>query len=304
MRALGFSTEETVALLAKFEKEGIDSDAVMGALSKAVTKLAKSHGDAAGAAVDVEKAQKALNDTLKKSAPGSVEAQAAQQKLAEAREKAAMSTGSIRDVLNDYIAKIKDAKTADDAAAISVEIFGKKGIVMAEAIRSGRLDMDALVESIANGTDTINAASLETMDFAEQWQLTKNRLMVAFEPAAAKVFGAIGEAMERNGPKIAQFAERVGPLLVIAIDTLIGVLNTALPIISTVAGVISLLGPAAVPVIVAIGGIITAFKGVKAVQGVFDVLPDKFTKIALSAVSSFGKMALAAPVMSTTSRVR
>lgn len=293
MRALGFSTEETIAYLAQFEKSGIDSDAVMGALRIGIGKVAKAHGDSAGAAQGVTKAQEALNEAMKKYAPGSAQVMAAQAKLTEAQDKAKLSTGSIRDVLDGYITKIKEAKDPSDALAIATEAFGKKGVVMADAIRSGKFNMDALIGSITNGTDTINKASLETMDFAEQWQLTKNRLMVAFQPAAAKVFAAIGDAMEQNGPKIAKMADNVGPLLVHAIETFIAAANTALPIIQVVGSVLASLGPAAGPVVLAVGGIVSAFKAVDTVKSTFDLLPAKFGEIALSAVTNFGKMGFA-----------
>ena len=46
MRQLGFSFDETVALLAKFEKEGVNTDLVMGSLRIALGKMAKGGVDA------------------------------------------------------------------------------------------------------------------------------------------------------------------------------------------------------------------------------------------------------------------
>lgn len=292
LRSMGFSLEESVAMLAQFEKAGIDADGVMGSLRIAITKVAKANADSEGSALAVEKAQKSLNDTMAKFPAGSMEVEAAQLKLSEAQDKVKLSTGSARDILKDYIERIKGAADPIEAAGIASDIFGKKANVMADAIRSGRMDFDALLDSITKGTDTINKASLETMDFAEQWQLTKNRLMVAFEPAAAKVFGALGDAMEANGPKIAKVAEDIGPLLVHMLETLLSTIETAAPIIEGVLGALAALGPAAGPVVLGIGGIVGAFKAVDTAKSILDLLPDKFTEVAASAITNFGKMGL------------
>lgn len=295
LRQMGFGFEESIALIGKFEKEGVNAELVLGSMRQALGRMAKAQQDSGKANVAAEKAQKALNDAIVEHGAGSIQARTAQEALTAAQKKGSLATGDAATVFRDYLEKIKEAGSVSEANGIALELFGARaGPDMAAAIREGRFSIDELVKSITNGTDTINKASLETMDFAEQWQLTKNRLMVAFEPAAAKVFGAIGEAMEKNGPKIAEFGESVGPLLVTAIETLIEVANTALPIISAVASVVTGLGPAAAPAIVAIGGITAAFKGVKAVTGVFDALPEKWASLATSAVANFGKMSAAA----------
>ena len=41
LRQLGFSTEESVAMLAKFEKEGVNTDTVLAGLKKAVANWGK-----------------------------------------------------------------------------------------------------------------------------------------------------------------------------------------------------------------------------------------------------------------------
>lgn len=295
LRQMGFSFEESIAMLGKFEKEGVNSELVMGSMRIALGKIAKGSQDAGKASLEAEKAQKAYNDAVAKHGAGSLEARTAQEALSAAQSKGALAGKDAAAVFTEYVQKIKDAGSATEANALALELFGARaGPDMAAAIREGRLSVDELVASINKGSDTINKASLETMDFAEQWQLTKNRLMVAFEPAAAKVFGAIGEAMEQNGPKIAAMAENIGPLLVTAIEAMISVLTTAAPIIQAVLTVLAALGPAAGPVVLAIGGIAGAFKAVNTAKGVLDLLPDQFAKVAVSAVANFGKMGVAA----------
>lgn len=89
----------------------------------------------------------------------------------------------------------------------AMETFGgRAGADMFAAISEGRFDFDALSASIAGGTDTINQAAHDTEDFGEKWQRIKNRVMLALEPLATRVFDGVGAAMDRLGPKVSQLA--------------------------------------------------------------------------------------------------
>ena len=92
--------------------------------------------------------------------------------------------------------RIKDAGSAGEANKLAIETFGARaGPDMAAAIREGRFEYDDLVKTIDGGKETIIGAGQDTMDFGERWQMLKNRIFVALEPAATKVFNAIGDGM-------------------------------------------------------------------------------------------------------------
>jgi TP901 family phage tail tape measure protein len=92
------------------------------------------------------------------------------------------------------------------AAQTAMETFGaRSGPRLAEMIRQGQLSYENLSETIKDGGDTILGAADRTKDFAEQWTEFKNHVMVALAPAAERVFGAIGDAMEAITP----FAEHL-----------------------------------------------------------------------------------------------
>lgn len=96
----------------------------------------------------------------------------------------------------------------DTAAAIDLAsgVFGTRGASQfVGAVQSGALALDDLVGSVATSGDSIIALGAETSDFAEQWELFKNRGLVALEPLGAKVFGALGSFMGKA-------AEQVGPI--------------------------------------------------------------------------------------------
>ena len=102
--------------------------------------------------------------------------------------------------LSATIDKIKSAGSTAKANTMAFEIFGTRaGPDLAAAITEGRFDFDKLIKTIAGGRDTIRKAGKETMDFTEHWEVFKNRVMVKLEPLASKVFGKLGDAMERVG---------------------------------------------------------------------------------------------------------
>ncbi len=165
LRTMGFSFEQSLAMLGKFEKEGVNTELVMGSLRIALGKMAKAGKDPVTA-------------------------------------------------FREVVTSIKNAGSAAEANKLALQTFGAKaGVDMALAIREGRFAIDDLVGTITNGSDTINKASLQTMDFAEQWQMFKNKAMVSLEPIANRVFGLIGEKMEalsgwfeENQDKVMAFA--------------------------------------------------------------------------------------------------
>lgn len=100
--------------------------------------------------------------------------------------------------------------TATDA----LSLFGQRaGADMVEAIKQGRFELSDLTAALSNGSETIIGAGADTQDFAEKWLMFKNRVMVALEPVAIRVFDAIGNAMDTLGPKVSTIIEDFGPKL-------------------------------------------------------------------------------------------
>ncbi|MGA9769971.1 MAG: phage tail tape measure protein, partial [Blastocatellia bacterium] len=94
-------------------------------------------------------------------------------------------------VLTAMVEKIKQAGSESKANALSVEFFGKSGIKMGEAIRSGKLDVDGLLKTIQGSGETILKAGQDTADYAESFTLLKNKVMLAVEPLAVELFQAL-----------------------------------------------------------------------------------------------------------------
>lgn len=101
-----------------------------------------------------------------------------------------------------------------EATALAIELFGQRaGPDLADAIAGGKFEIDAMLDAITAGSDTVNGAAADTADFAEKWQMFKNKVLVGLQPLAEQVFKAVGNAMDTLGPKvepvIAWFSEKL-----------------------------------------------------------------------------------------------
>jgi TP901 family phage tail tape measure protein len=103
--------------------------------------------------------------------------------------------------LGDTVAQIQQfTKTGKDAKAIELasSIFGTRGAgKFVAAIKSGRVNFKDLMGQTHATSDTIMKASKDTQDFSEKWQIFKNRVLVALEPLATRIFNAFGDGMDR-----------------------------------------------------------------------------------------------------------
>ncbi len=154
LRNLGFGFDESLALLAQFNKTGVNTETVFAGLKAGVGKLAK-------AGEDVPATFRRVVDEITKMGPGT------------------------------------------EATALAIELFGQRaGPDLADAIAGGKFSVDEMLAAVAGGSDTINGAAADTADFAEKWQLFKNRILVGLQPLATKVFDGVGKAMDKLGPKV------------------------------------------------------------------------------------------------------
>ena len=108
-------------------------------------------------------------------------------------------------VFTETFNAIKGAPSDVAGAGIALEVFGAKaGPKLAALIREGKLSYEDMTAAIAGGGETILGASADTQDFAEKLTMLKNRVFLAIEPIATKVFNKIGEVMDQLGPKVEQ----------------------------------------------------------------------------------------------------
>jgi TP901 family phage tail tape measure protein len=93
------------------------------------------------------------------------------------------------DAIRSVFEAIQNAVTPTQALTIAVDIFGSKaGPKMADAIRSGAFSVDQLTAAMQGSQGAINQTAKDTDDFGEKLTILKNKITVALEPLANKVF--------------------------------------------------------------------------------------------------------------------
>lgn len=101
------------------------------------------------------------------------------------------------------VGEIEAAGSVSEANALALELFGARaGPDMAAAIREGRFEVGDLIDTIANGGDTIMGVAAETESFSQKWQKFKNRVLLAIEPIATRVFQTVGKVFDQIAPKV------------------------------------------------------------------------------------------------------
>lgn len=161
-RSLGFSIDDSLAMFAKWNKEGVNTEKIVAGLRIGIGQWAEEGIDPA--------------EGFRQAVEG-------------------ISSGTMD--LNDAI-EIFGSRNANDIFA---------------AIREGRFDIEGMSDAIVNGADTINQASADTEDAGEKFQRFKNRVMLALEPLAGRVFDAAGQAMDALGPVLTDVAAEAGPVI-------------------------------------------------------------------------------------------
>ena len=148
LRGLGFNLDESVTLLAKWGKEGVNTEAVLGAMKKAFGSFSAEYGE---------------------KAPAQFRA---------------------------FIDEISKAPTAAAAAGIAIDKLGvRNGPDFAAAVGEGRFAYGDLLAQISGGSDTIRGAADDTSDFAEKWEIFRNKVMLKLEPVLTRVFDLAGQFM-------------------------------------------------------------------------------------------------------------
>jgi TP901 family phage tail tape measure protein len=117
--------------------------------------------------------------------------------LSKAMATAAKDGKPANEVFRDTFDAIKNAPNDTKAAGIALDVFGAKaGPKFAALIREGKLSYEEMTAAVAGSDETINAAATRTDDWQEKLKLLVNKAMVALEPVATKVFGAMATAMD------------------------------------------------------------------------------------------------------------
>lgn len=124
-----------------------------------------------------------------------IPAEAAISGLNQAAARMAQQGLDITTGMNRAIDAIKSAGTESQAAQIAVASFGESGVKMADAIRSGHLDVQSFVDGLKSSKETIASANDNTMTLSDSFVLLKNRLTDALDPIGKRITVIIKETV-------------------------------------------------------------------------------------------------------------
>ena len=138
--------------------------------------------------------------------------------------------GDASAAFEDVIAQMEGYIEAGDTAAaldLAETLFGTKGAAQfVGAVESGALSLDDLRDSALGAGDGIMSTYDATADWAESFEVLKNKAAVALEPLATFAFDALGAGIDALTAAFDEMAPIVEPL----IETLGAVLtDTVLP---------------------------------------------------------------------------
>lgn len=205
---LNSNVDASLGVIKSWNLQGKDMGSTMDLLFRASQQSGASFSDLSSELQSNSVTFKALGFNVEQAttvlaglAKGGIDASQVMPALGKAIAAGAKEGKSAQDVYQGLIRSIKDAPSDTAAATVAFDVLGAKaGPKFAALVRSGKFSFDQLGESIAEGSDTILKAGKDTQDFGEKWELIKNRVLVALEPVATKVFDAMGTAMDKLGP--------------------------------------------------------------------------------------------------------
>lgn len=221
MRQLGFDFDTAAVLVGKFEKEGVNTELVMGSMRKALGHMARSNADAAKNQDALTEAQAAYTKAVSEHGEESEQAVDAAAKVGAAEEALAqsMKAADVPAMFRAELEAIKNAGSAGEANARALEMFGQKaGPDMAAAIREGKFSIDDMVDAVANGEETIEKSAADTRDWGDKLLMLRNRVYTVLGPigeygmALGGVGMAVGPVISGSG-KLVRGLPKVGKAL-------------------------------------------------------------------------------------------
>lgn len=94
----------------------------------------------------------------------------------------------LRSGIDSVFESIKNAASETDALSIASEYFGERaGVALADAIRSGKLELDEFTAAVLASDETVMKASEETTGFAERFNQLARRVEYALTPLGTNI---------------------------------------------------------------------------------------------------------------------
>lgn len=150
------------------------------------------------------------------------------------------------EALGKIIDSIKNAATETEAMNMASEVFGTKGAVeMTNAIRSGRLSLDDLSDSLGNYAGAVNDTYQSTLDPWDDMKVATNDLKEAGTELAASIFEVLAPIIQSLVDIIKESTDKFSEMdegqkeTIVTIGLLVAAIGPLLAIFGSVAGGVS-----------------------------------------------------------------
>lgn len=258
LRLMGFTLEESAAMFAKWEKEGVNGELVMGSLRIAAGKFAKETAEGSSVQMGGVKSmaeaniklaelrenlaiatqrQSEFTDKTKASARMAMDKKIRDYASSITELEAAMAKGEFRTVKTDAASKslgeslretfteIKNMTNGSDALAMGMEVFGARaGPDMVAAIREGRFEIEDLITAMGDSENAISKTAESWYGGFDLMQVASNKVKAALYPIGEAGEAAFGKVLAAAMPildKLLAFAKtNIAPAIVTLGDAL------------------------------------------------------------------------------------
>lgn len=178
--------------------------------------------------------------------------------LSAASIKFAKDNIPVRDGIQAVVQKIVELGPSAESGSVALNVFGKNGLALRDAILSGALSVDDLTKAMVANTETINAADDASDSLSDKVLELKNNVMASLAPIGVQLVGALNDLLPAIKPVLSMVAQAatwfaalpapvqkaafvvgglvaaIGPLLII-IGSLISSMTTIIPVVTAVA---------------------------------------------------------------------
>ena len=200
----------------------------------ALREFGFSLGDSAALAGQLDKAGINADGTM----------QRMQRALSEFAKEGKNAPDAFRETVEQIDSLVSSGQSME-AIDLASGLFGTRGAAQfVDAVKTGTLSVDDFMAATGATEDTILGVAEETMDFAEKWQIFKNRALLAIEPVATAVFNLLGPALDVAAEKLDVVSGWITETLIPATSEFMGWLDRSSGVIAAAAAPVGILAAA------------------------------------------------------------
>lgn len=226
LRTLGYSFEDSISMIAKWEKAGLNSGDMLKGMQKyiisndkASQELVKTHDKETAKLADLNQKLEEVKGTkgktadetkkLKKTEEELTKKIQEQEKVVESSGKAIeSSTAASKDGMDALMQSIKDTKDPQEQLNKAIEVFGKKnGPAFVDAIKSGKMNYEEFAKTIEGSGDRLTTTFEAMQDPTDKLKTTLNKLKITGSELGDQMQIAAIPLIEELGKKVEEVAE-------------------------------------------------------------------------------------------------